>query len=167
MSPRSLEHRARPADDDLVGHRETAACGEHLAGVAHRHPVAEHLGHAGERGGEVDGAEHPHLRGRGEALDEHRHDLVGGEILRGGLALHAVATHAGAPRLELGDGVAADHTVELGVAERALGRAIGAHEEAQPEPLAGDDRRQGDGLTTADRPLQVLVDGHRVSSVTS
>ena len=69
-----VEQRSRPVHDDLVGHREPAAGGEDLAGVAHRHAVAEHLGHLGQRGGEVDGAEDPHLRRRRAALDEHAHD---------------------------------------------------------------------------------------------
>ena len=57
-----VEHRARPRDPHLVGHREPAAGREDLAGVAHRDAVAEDLGDLGERGREVDGAEDPHLR---------------------------------------------------------------------------------------------------------
>ena len=70
VGPTPLEQAVRPVDDDLVGHREAALGGEDLAGVAHRDAVAEHLGHPGQRGGEVDGAEDQHLRRRGEALDE-------------------------------------------------------------------------------------------------
>ena len=88
-----LEQAVRPVDDDLVGHREPPPGGEHLAGVAHRHPVAEHLGHLDQRGGEVDGAEDQHLRRRGERLDEDRRPRRSRASPCG-----AVVAHAGACR---------------------------------------------------------------------
>ena len=73
-----LEQPVGPVDDDLVGQREAALGGEHLAGVAHRDPVAEHLGHPDQRGGEVDGAEDQHAGRRGERLDEDGHVVLVG-----------------------------------------------------------------------------------------
>ena len=94
------EHRAGPRDHHLVGHREAPAGGEDLAGVAHRHPVAENLGHLGERGGEVDGAEDPHLRRRGVGLDVDADDRRILEVLRGRLAaaVRSGARPSGPPR---------------------------------------------------------------------
>ena len=65
-----------PVVDDFVGHREAQHRGEHGAGVAHRHAVAEHLGDLRERGGEVDRAEDDHARRQHERLDEHAHRLA-------------------------------------------------------------------------------------------
>ena len=75
------ERRRRPGSSRRWGQstttssamREPRPGGEHLPGVAHGHPVAEHLGHPDQRGGEVDGAEDQHPGRRGERLDEHRH----------------------------------------------------------------------------------------------
>ena len=115
--PRFGEHRTRPRHDDLVGHREAAAGGEHLAGVADRHPIAEHLGHLGQRGGEVDGAEDPHLRRRGPALDEHPDGRCVDEILRRRLALGAVVADTAAAGFELGERIASDDAVSSAIAE--------------------------------------------------
>ena len=81
-APTALEQPVGPVDDDLVGIGEPAPGGEHLAGVAHRDAVAEHLGHPDQRGGEVDGAEDQHVRRRGERLDEHRHRVLAGLAVR-------------------------------------------------------------------------------------
>ena len=55
-----------PIDDEIVSHREALVGGEHFTGIAHRHPIAEHLGDLGERSGEIDGTEDQHLRRRSE-----------------------------------------------------------------------------------------------------
>ena len=95
-----LEVAVGPLVDDLVGHREPLAGGEHRAGVAHDHAVAEHLGHAGQRAGEVDGAEDDHARRRRERLDEHRHGVFAC------LAVRAVVAGRREPGLELAQRVA-------------------------------------------------------------
>ena len=83
-----------------------------------RDAVAEHLGDLGQRGREVDGAEDPHLRRRGVGLDEHPQDRRVLEVLRGRLALRPVVADARAGGLQLGERVAGDDAVEVGVAER-------------------------------------------------
>ena len=60
-------------------------------GVADRDPVAEDLGHLGQGGGEVDGAEDDHAGRRGERLDEDRH------VPAPGLAVPAVVAGDGQP----------------------------------------------------------------------
>ena len=145
-APRFVEHRARPRHDDLVGHREPAAGGEHLAGVAHGDPVAEHLGHLGERGGEVDGSEDPHLRRRRPALDEHPHGRRVDEVLRRGLALGAVVADAAAPGLELGERVAGDDAVSSGWPRSPIGSARGGDDQLGADVRAVDDRGERDRL---------------------
>ena len=113
-----VEHRRRPGDEHLVGHREATTCGEHLAGVAHRDAVPEHLGHPRQRGSEVDRTEDPHLRRRGVRFDEHAHRGLVEQILGRRLSLRAVVADARGRRFELGEGVAADDPVEFGMAER-------------------------------------------------
>ncbi len=102
-----------PGHDDLVGQRKALGGGEGRPGIAHHDPVAEHLGHLDQGGGEVDRAEDPHLGRRGERLDEHRHRVFAG------LAVSAIVTYTGVARLELAEGIAGDHPVEVGVAKRA------------------------------------------------
>ena len=82
VGPTAVEQPVGPVDDDLVGHREAPLGGEHLAGVAHGDVVAEHLGHADQRRGEVDGAEDQHAGRRGEALDEDVDGVLVGLALR-------------------------------------------------------------------------------------
>ena len=144
-----LEQPVGPVDHDLVGLGEPAAGGEHLAGVAHRHPVAEHLGHLDQRLGEVDGAEDQHAGRRGERLDEHRDGLLAG------LAVLAVVAHDRRAGGQLAERVAADDPVEVGVAERAERLAIG------PDQQLGADGRALDHGDQRDRLLgpQGLVEG--------
>ena len=124
-----LEHRPGPRDAHLVGHREPAAGGEDLAGVAHEHAVAEHLGDLGEGGGEVDGAEDPHLGRRCPALDEHADDRCVDEVLRRRLTLGPVVADARATGLELGQRVAVDDAIELGVSQRTERIGVGLDEQ--------------------------------------
>ena len=84
----------RPLDDHLVGVREPLGGGEHRAGVAHGHVVAEELADPGHRAGEVDRAEDQHERRRGVRLDEH------GQLVAAALAVRAVVQEPGAPGLE-------------------------------------------------------------------
>ena len=62
-----------PRHHHLVCHRKPPRGGKHLACITHRDSIAEHLGNAGERTGEIDRAKNHHLRGPGERLDEHPH----------------------------------------------------------------------------------------------
>ena len=113
------EHRPRPRDDDLVGHREPAPGSEHFAGVADGHPVAEHLGDLGQRCSEVDRAEDPHLRRRSPALDEHPDGRGVDEILRRRLPLRAVVADAASAGFQLGERIAGDDPRSARVAEIA------------------------------------------------
>ena len=139
----ALQHPVRPVHDDLVSHREALLGGEDLPRVADRHVVAEHLGHPGERGGEVDGAEDHHPRWRGEALDED----VDGVLV--GLALGAVVAHTRPAGLELGDRVTADDAVEVGVAEGADGLVTRADEQLGADARTVDHRREANRLLLA------------------
>ena len=118
LGPALGEHWSGPSDPHLVCHREAATCREDLPRVTHQHPEPEDLRDSRQCRCEVDRAEDPHLRGRGPALHEHRHDVGVGEILRGGLPRRAVVTHTRSTRLELREGIATHHAIELGIAER-------------------------------------------------
>ena len=123
-----VEQLVRPGDDELVGHRESFRRGEHLARVAHGDVVAEHLGDAGESGGEVDGSEDDHPRRRSERLDEHAHDGLTDEVGRRRFAARTVAAHDVASGVEFAECVAGRHPIEFVVAEGPLRRAVGVDE---------------------------------------
>ena len=154
-----VEHRGRPGDLDLVGHREAPPGGEHLAGVAHGHAVAEHLGDPRQRRGEVDRSEDPHLRRRGVRLDEHADRRLVDQVLRRGLPLGAVAADPGPGRLQLGERVAADDPVELGWPSDPSGPRSGCTSSLDPTcgpsitvaRATGDVAREALGVRVEDR----------------
>ena len=74
--------------------------------------VAEDLGDAGQRGGEVDGAEDEHLRRRRERLDEHGHR----PLTR--LTVLAVVAHDRDAGRQLATRVACDDSIKIGITER-------------------------------------------------
>ena len=119
----------RPFHHHLVGVREPRRGGEHAAGVAHGHPVAEKRPLLGDRGGEVDGAENQHPRWRGVACHEHRHPLAAA------LAVGAVGDRLGATRRKQPAHIVGDGDVGALAAQRSLHR-IRAHDEPPPDPLA-------------------------------
>ena len=123
-----VEHRRRPGDLDLVGHRETAAGGKDLSGVADRHAVAEDLGDVGKCRCEVDCTEDPHLGWQRVGLDEDPDGRLIDQIFRCDLALGAIAPYAGSGGFEFGEGVAPDHPIEFGMAERPDRFAVWLHE---------------------------------------
>ena len=134
----ALEETMGPVDHDLIGVGEPSHGGEHLARVADGDVVAEHLGHAHERAGEVDRTEHEHAGRRRERLDEHA------QVLGAGFAVHAVVTHAGAAASELAQRVAGDHAIEIGITEGA-GRSPSLDHDGRPGTGALDHGGQGDG----------------------
>ncbi len=163
--PAVVEHGGRPGDEDLVGHREAAPSGEHLSGVADRHPVPEHLGDASQGGGEVDRTEDPHLRRRSVRLDEHPHRRLIEQILRRRLSFRSVVADAGCRRFELGEGVSADDAVEFGMSERSEDRSVRFDQQFGTDVRPVDDRRQGDGTVGTQcvrEPLERA--GHQSSS---
>ena len=124
----------RPGHHHLVGHREAGPGGEHRPGVADRHPVAEDLGHLGQGGGEVDGAEDDHPGRRGERLDEDR------QVPAPGLAVAPVVAGPGQPGGQLALGVAADHPIQVRVAEAA--RAPASAGPGSEQQLAAEQLRR-------------------------
>ena len=156
-----LEVAVGPLVDDVVGHREALAGGEHRAGVAHHDAVPEHLRDLGQRAGEVDRAEDHHPRRRRERLDEHRHRVFAR------FAVRAVVTGGREAGGELADRVARDDAVEVGVAEGAHGGAAGLDEELGADVRAGGDRGQHDRPFGPQQVAEVLVDrrfGHGATS---
>ena len=161
---RARRTAARPRHDDLVGHREAAAGGEHLAGVAHRDAVAEHLGDLGQRGGEVDGAEDPHLRRRGAALDEHPHDRRVDEVLRRRLAVRAVVAHARcAPASSSAS--ASRATTRSSSGSPSVPRAARRGSTSSLAPTLGPSTTvaRATGCSARMRVAQALVDRHRAT----
>ena len=159
-----VEDGRRPRDPDSVRHREAASGGEHFAGVADRHPVAEHLGDPGERCGEVDRSEDPHLWWRRMRFDEDPDRRLVEQILRGGLTLRSVIAYPGAGRFEFPQRVAGDDPVEFGVAERSQRFDIGLNEELRAELRSIDDRRQRDRRLAAQQRRITIEDRHQSSS---
>ena len=122
-----------PGHHHLVRHREAGPGGEHRAGVAHRHPIAQDLGHLGQGGREVDRAEDDHPRGWRKRLDEHRH------IPGPGLAVPAVVAGDGQAGGQLALGVPADHPIQVGISDRAeqLRWRAGQHQQLAAEQFGG------------------------------
>ena len=105
-------------------------------------------------------------------LDEHPDRGLVDEVLGCGLALRAVAAHTGAGRLEFGDRITTDHSIELGMSERAeRWGAVGGDEQFGTDVRTVDHGCQGDGLlgveefgvALEDRVTRVCV-GHQSSS---
>ena len=144
-----------PVVHDLVGHREPLHRREHGARVADRDAVAEHLGDARERGGEVDGTEDDHAGRERERLDEHRH------VLFARFAVLAVVARRGEAGFELAERVACDDAVEVRVAERTHDRIAGPDEQLGADVRAGDDGDERDRFAGAQRVPQLLVDRHQ------
>src|SRR5262249_34724918 len=122
------------------------------AGVTHGDVVTEHLRHSRQRGREVDGAEDHHARGRRERLDERGH----GFLAR--FAVLAVMTNAGYPGGELAQRVAHHDPIEIGITERADGRAVLFDEQLGATMRSVDDGDQCDGFSLTQRLGQSLVD---------
>ena len=72
-------------------------------------------------------------------------------------------TDARTRRLELGERIAGDDAVEVGVAERAEHRLAGGDEQLGAARRAVDDRRQGDGLLAADAVAELSKISHQSS----
>ena len=88
------------------------------------------------------------------------------EVLRRRLALRAVVADARAAGLQLGQRVAGDDPVEVGVAERPGGRLAGRDEQLGAARRSVDDRGQGDGLLGADAVAELVEEhghGHQSS----
>ena len=103
----------RPLADDLVRLGEAARRREDRPRVADGDAVAEEDADAGDRGGEVGGAEHEHPRRRGEGLHED------GDVVDAALAVRAVVAGAGLALREHAARVVGDGDVEALGAERA------------------------------------------------
>ena len=123
----------RPFHHHLVRVGEPRRRGEHTAGVAHRHPVAQEGALLGDGGGEVDGAEDQHPRRRGVACHEHRHPLAAA------LAVGAVGERLAATRGEQAAHIVGDCGVGVLAAQcpldaqRPLHRR-GAHDQPPADP---------------------------------
>jgi len=102
--------------------------------------VAEQLGGARQRRGEVDRPEDHHLGRRCERLDEHRHHSLAR------LAVRAVVARARDACGQLAQRVARNDPVEIEVAEGADRRAVGCHEHRRGCARALDHCRQRDRL---------------------
>ena len=130
LRPDLLQETVGPVHDDLIGVREPLFGSEDGAGVAHRDPIAEDLGHPGEGRSEVDRAEDQHAGRRGERLDEDR------DLVLAGLALRPVMADTGCSGRKLPPGVTDHNPVEIVVAERA--DRIGARLQEDLGPHQGD-----------------------------
>jgi len=159
------EHFVGPGDHDVVSHRKAPLGGEHLARVAHRDAVAEHLRHASESAGEIHGAEDHHVRRRGERLNEHAHGCRVAQVFGCGLALRAVVARAGATRLEFPKCIAPSHAVELGITQRAEHVAPGRHEHRRPRVRPVDHHDKSRRLVGAQASREFVEEcGHQSSS---
>src|SRR5439155_7960811 len=139
----------------LVGVREPRRGGEHLPGIAHGDVIAEELAHPGHGGGEVDGPEDQHPRGRGERVHENAQRVAAP------LAVLAVPAYTGQALGQHAAYVVVDRRVEARRTQGA-GRpgvpAVRLRAVAGPDhpPRArtarpGDHRRDRDRLAALDR----------------
>ena len=150
----SGQHPVGPVDDDLVGQREAGASGEDLSGVADGDLVAEHLGDTAQRGGEVDRTEDDHAGREGVHVHEDA------DLVLVGLASRAVVAYARASGAQLAEGVAGDHAVEVGVAERALRRAVRLDEQGAADVGTVDDRGERHRPVLPEGGAQLVEQGH-------
>jgi hypothetical protein len=161
VGPDLVQQAVGPVHDDLVGQREPGLGGEDLPGVADRDPVAEHLGHPHEGGGEVHGTEDQHAGRRRVGLHEDHHGVLAG------LAVLAVAPHRRDARGHGRLGVALHHPGQVGVGDARADRA--ARNDQQLGPGAGPVHHGGQrgGALLGHGPAQLVVEGgvgHRYQS---
>ena len=136
-----LEERCGQALTTSCGLGEPFRRGEHRAGVAHRHAITQERADPGHRSGEVDRAEHVHVRRRRVRGDEHR------EVVEATLAVGSVATLPGRPLLQHAPRVVGDRGVEPRAAQRA-GGPVGPDREVGAQPAgSGQHGRDRDRLT--------------------
>ncbi len=138
----------RPVDHDLVCLGEPRAGGEHAAGVAHRHVVAEELADPRHGRREVDRPEHEHPRRRGERLHEHRH------LGTPAFPVSAVLLDRGGTVAEHGHRVLDHGRVQSRIAQTA-GDPVELDDQAPTETRCDDGRDR-------DRPARLDRVGHDV-----